>query len=156
MISKKQFLVFCGIFVIIVVIVSTLTTTLSNQQSNAAPSVPRVIETSEVIIEVVQIKQLANVVTVQLSIENRKETDLVIKNEQLLLSVEPYYQDHVHEATKVKTLDYNGANVIPAQTIREVIVEFDANHEITTDYFMLYLQEQAPGEEQVFYSLILS
>ncbi|MGL6058229.1 MAG: hypothetical protein ACRC17_07920 [Culicoidibacterales bacterium] len=153
MVSKKQAIVLAGVFIVIIGIIATM---LVNQDSNKNPSIPRVIETPEIFIEVVQIKQLANVVTVQLMIENREKTELVLNNEQLLISIEPYYQDHVHEATFVKTLDYSGGNTIPAETTREVIVEFDINHEITTDYYMLYSEQRDFETEQLFYSLTLS
>lgn len=153
MISKRH-IIFSGF--VLVVTFGILIWGLTMQTLTPQHSTPRVIETQFVHMEVEQIKQISNVVTVHLLIENYSLDDIQLSPSQILISVEPFYQDHVHEATAIKTLDYVGGMIVPASTTLQVIVEFDVNHDITTDYYFLYSPTHNFVSDKFYYSMILS
>lgn len=141
---------------IIVVLIGLSAVCFTIQAKQSQQSLPRVIETKMVRIEIERIKQLGNVVTVNLLIENKSKTDVTLEPSQILISIEPYYQDHVHEATKIKTIDYERGRMIPAESSRQVVVEFDVNHEIKTDYYFLYSPDNDFADDALYYSMTLS
>lgn len=127
-----------------------------NQNTKTNNTIPRAIENPLVRIEVIQVKQMANVVTMEIAIENRQDKDITINHEQLLLSSEPYFQAHVHAAKLIKTLDYASSNTVPAHSLRHIVIEFDVNHEITSDYYLLYSPQENFSRDELYYSLDLS
>ncbi|MGL4624672.1 MAG: hypothetical protein ACRCWD_07290 [Culicoidibacterales bacterium] len=129
---------------------------LYSQDTKVNNTVPRAIENPLLRMELVQVKQMTNVVTMEIAIENRQDKTLVINHDQVLLSIEPYYQDHVHAARVIKTLDYESSNSIPPHSLRHIMIEFDVNHEITSDYYLLYSPEENFSREDLYYSLDLS
>ncbi|MGL5296136.1 MAG: hypothetical protein ACRDAO_04195 [Culicoidibacterales bacterium] len=141
---------------ILVLVFAILITVFATQGQAQYHSIPKVIHTPTLYIEAQQVKQMNNVVTVVLTVENMGDSDIELNSSQILLSVEPYYQDHVHEATNIKVLDYTNGKVIPAHEIKQVVVEFDVNHNITTDYYFLFSSNGDFKYEQEYYSMILS
>lgn len=129
---------------------------LFNQDTRGSNTIPRAIENPIVRLEVIQVKQMANVVTMEVEIENYQDEDLVLDHDQVLISIEPYYQDHVHAAKLIKTLDYESSNIIPPHSRRNIVIEFDVNHEITSDYYLLYSPAENFINEDLYYSLDLS